>query len=107
MILRDWCVYILRCRDGTLYTGATNDLARRMRAHDSGTASRYTRSRRPVRLAYYERVRGRSAALRREARIKRLDRAEKLMLIGSSRGRVPCARRASPGRTRPGEEGVR
>jgi len=90
-----WHVYIVRCRDGTLYTGVTNDLPRRIRAHDSGTASRYTSSRRPVRLVYCERSRGRSAAQRREARIKRLGRQEKLLLIGSSRSRMPCARRKS------------
>lgn len=90
-----WHVYIVRCRDGTLYTGVTNDLRRRVRAHDSGIASRYTRSRRPVRLVYGEKSRGRSSALKREARIKRLSRTEKLLLIGSSRNRTPCARRKS------------
>ncbi len=86
-----WHVYIVRCRDGTLYTGITTDVPRRMRAHDSGAASRYTRPRRPVRLVYCERSRGRAAAQKREARIKRLGREEKLLLIGSSRGRLPCA----------------
>jgi putative endonuclease len=98
-----WLVYIVRCRDGTLYTGVTNDLPRRIRAHDSGAASRYTRSRRPVRLVFSERSRGRSAAQRREARIKRLDRREKLLLIGSSRSRVPYARAKSARAGRPGE----
>jgi predicted GIY-YIG superfamily endonuclease len=75
-------VYLLRCRDGSLYTGITNDLARRLAAHRAGKASAYTRSRRPVRLAYREMVRDRNAALRREAAIKRLTRAAKLELIG-------------------------
>ena len=76
-----WTVYLLRCRDGSLYTGITNDLARRLAAHRAGKASAYTRSRRPVRLAYRELVRDRSAALRREAAIKRLTRQAKLELI--------------------------
>lgn len=74
-------VYLLRCRDGSLYTGITNDLARRLAAHRAGKGSAYTRSRRPLRLAYHERVADRSAALRREAVIKRLPREKKLQLI--------------------------
>ncbi|HEY3279666.1 MAG TPA: GIY-YIG nuclease family protein [Gemmatimonadales bacterium] len=76
-----WIVYVLRCRDGSLYTGATNDLARRLAAHRAGRASAYTRSRRPVRLAYREGQPDRRAALRREAAIKRLTRAQKLALV--------------------------
>ena len=75
-------MYVLRCGDGSLYTGITNHLARRLAAHRAGTASRYTRARRPVRLVYQERRRTRSAALRREAAIKRLPRAAKLELLG-------------------------
>ena len=78
-----WSVYVLRCGDGSLYTGITNDLERRLAAHRAGTASRYTRSRRPVRLVYRERRRSRSAALKREAAIKRLPRAAKLRIIGA------------------------
>jgi putative endonuclease len=74
-------VYLLRCRDGSLYTGITNDLARRLAAHRAGKASAYTRSRGPVRLVYREPVADRSAALRREAAIKRLRREDKLALI--------------------------
>jgi len=74
-------VYLLRCRDDSLYTGITNDLARRLAAHRAGTASAYTRSRRPLRLAYRETVSDRGAALRREAAIKRLPRDKKLELI--------------------------
>jgi len=74
-------VYLLRCGDGSLYTGITNDLARRLAAHRAGKASAYTRSRRPLRLVYREPARDRSAALRREAAIKRLTRQAKLELI--------------------------
>ena len=76
-------VYLLRCQDGTLYCGWTNDLERRLRAHSQGTASRYTRTRRPVKLAWSKQLRSRSEAMREEARIKRLSRAEKLRLMRS------------------------
>jgi putative endonuclease len=76
-----WLVYILRCADGTFYTGVTNDLERRLAAHASGKASRYTRCRLPVCVAYAERVGGRGAALRREWTIKKLTRARKLALV--------------------------
>lgn len=78
-----WCVYLLRCRDGSLYAGATNDLAARLARHAAGRGARYTRSRLPVALAWFQPVRGRSAALRREAALKRLTRAEKLALVGA------------------------
>jgi putative endonuclease len=80
------CVYLLRCADDTLYCGWTTDVRRRLAAHRSGTASRYTRSRRPVELAVVISVADRSAALREEARIKRLSRAAKLQLIAASSG---------------------
>ncbi|MBM4022566.1 MAG: GIY-YIG nuclease family protein, partial [Planctomycetes bacterium] len=67
-----WLVYLLRCSDGSLYTGITNDLPKRLKAHNAGKASRYTRSRLPVTLAYSEPQRSKSAALTREAAIKRL-----------------------------------
>jgi predicted GIY-YIG superfamily endonuclease len=79
-----WLVYLLRCSDGSLYTGITNDLPKRLKAHAAGKASKYTRSRLPVRLAYSEPQRSKSAALKREAAIKRLRRAEKDGLVGSS-----------------------
>ena len=79
-----WTVYLLRCRDGSLYTGVTNDLTRRMALHQTGKASAYTRSRRPVALAYHESVQGRGAALRREAAIRRLTRAQKLELCAAT-----------------------
>lgn len=76
-----WTVYILRCGDGTLYTGCTNDLPRRLKAHQSGKGAKYTRSRPPVALAYQEPAEDKSAALRRETAIKGLTRREKLALI--------------------------
>ncbi len=76
-----WTVYLLRCRDGSLYTGITNDLPKRLMRHNAGTASAYTRARRPVRLVFQERQPDRSAALRREAAVRRLSRVEKLALV--------------------------
>ena len=73
--------YILRCADGTLYTGWTNDLERRLAAHNGGTASKYTRSRRPVELAYWESFGTKEEAMRREWHIKQLSRKDKLALI--------------------------
>jgi len=73
-------VYLLHCADGSLYCGWTSDVQRRLLAHRRGTASRYTRSRRPVELAAIIPVADRSAALREEARIKRLPRSAKLRL---------------------------
>jgi putative endonuclease len=80
-----WRVYVLRCADGSLYTGCTNDLPRRVAAHDAGKGARYTRSRRPVVLVWSARARDRGAALRREAALKRLTRAEKLALVARRR----------------------
>lgn len=80
-----WIVYILRCRDGSLYTGITNDLPKRLKTHTAGKASRYTRSRLPVTLAHQEPAPTKSHALKREAAIKRLTRRAKLTLIGPRR----------------------
>jgi len=76
-------VYMLRCADGSLYTGWSNDVPRRLARHSEGRASRYTASRRPVALALALPMADRSAAMREEARIKRLDRAAKLALIAA------------------------
>ena len=76
-------VYILRCADNTLYPGSTTDVARRAAVHHSGRGAKYTRSRRPVKVVYWEPCPDRSAALRREAAIKRLSRAEKEALISA------------------------
>ncbi len=81
-----WQVYLLRCRDGSLYAGATVDVERRLLAHQTGRGAAYTRSRRPVELVYAEAACDRSAALRREAAIKRLPRAAKLELVAEGRG---------------------
>lgn len=76
-----WTVYLLQCADGTLYCGCTNNLPKRLETHNRGQGAKYTRSRRPVVLVWQEDQRDRSAALRREAQIKRLSRAEKLKLL--------------------------
>ena len=72
-----WYLYILKCCDGSLYTGIAKDLRQRVQAHNGGTASRYTRSRLPVSVIYQERCRGRSSALRKEYAIKQLSRKDK------------------------------
>ena len=77
-------VYMLRCRDGSLYTGWTNDLEKRLKAHNSGTASKYTRTRLPAELVYFEEWESKEAAMSREWHIKRLSRAEKLKLINKN-----------------------
>jgi predicted GIY-YIG superfamily endonuclease len=77
----EWFVYIVRCGDGTLYTGITKDVSRRCQQHNARTASRYTRSRRPVMLVYQEVHLSQSSALKREAAIKAMTRREKLALI--------------------------
>ena len=73
--------YLLRCRDGSLYAGWTNDLDRRVRAHNSGRGAKYTRSRRPVELVYAERFETRREAMRREQELKAMTREQKLELI--------------------------
>ena len=76
-------VYIVECADGTLYTGWTTDLARRMAEHNAGRGGRYTRARRPVRLAYWEWAASPAEARRREAAIKRLPRTRKIALAAA------------------------
>ena len=78
-----WFIYILRCADGSLYTGITNDLNRRLKQHNAGTASRYTRSRLPVTLVYHEESTTKGGALKRELVIKSLSREAKEALIRS------------------------
>ena len=77
----NWYCYLLRCADDTLYCGITNDLDKRLAAHNAGTASKYTRARVPVELVFAESCADRSAASKREMEIKSLKRAEKLALI--------------------------
>lgn len=83
---KGWSVYILRCADGTLYTGATNDVRARLERHGRGRGAAYTRSRLPVKLVFCEPALDRGAALRREAAIKRLSRRQKLLLVAAARG---------------------
>jgi putative endonuclease len=90
--MSDAWVYVLRCADGSLYTGWSTDVARRLQRHNAGTASRYTASRLPVELVYEAAMEDRSAAMREEARIKTLDRRQKLALIADRRGPRPVRR---------------
>ena len=79
--MKQWCVYILRCGDGSLYTGATDDFPRRLEAHRSGKGAKYTRGRGPLEPVYRENLPDMSAALKREYAIKHLSREEKLRLV--------------------------
>ena len=76
----NWHCYILRCADDTLYCGITNDLEKRLAAHNAGDGAKYTRARRPVQLVYHEPCADKSAALKREIEIKKLPRVSKLAL---------------------------
>jgi putative endonuclease len=80
----DWCVYIVACADGSLYTGIARHVPRRVARHNAGAGARYARSRLPVRLVYVECVADRSSALRREYQIKRLPAAAKRSLVASA-----------------------
>lgn len=96
-------VYLLRCRDGSLYCGWTDDLERRLATHNAGKGARYTRSRKPVRLVWSEELADRSAALKREIAIKRLTRTQKLALAGLTRSKTSTSlakrQRVRPSRT--------
>ena len=81
MVDTSWYVYMLECADGTLYTGVTTDVERRLGEHNGSKAAKYTRARQPVRLVYHEAATDRGAALRREAALKKLSRAGKQGLI--------------------------
>ena len=74
-------VYILKCKDNTLYTGYTNDLEKRIKAHNDGKGAKYTKCRRPCKLVYFEEFQTKGDALSREAQIKKLSRFNKLELI--------------------------
>ena len=79
-----WYVYMVRCNDGTLYTGITNDLEKRIEAHNSGKdGARYTRSRRPVKLVYSEEAGTKSAAAKLEYKIKKMTREKKMKLVSN------------------------
>jgi putative endonuclease len=79
-----WVCYLLECADSTLYCGITNDLEKRLAAHNSGEGAKYTRGRTPVRLVYAEPCDDRSVALKREMKVKQLTRDEKRLLCGLS-----------------------
>jgi putative endonuclease len=87
----EWQVYIIRCSDGTLYTGITRDIERRLAQHGSSAGAKYFRGRRPEAVVYLEGGHDRSSASRREARIKQLSRMDKLRLIGSPANEAGCA----------------
>ena len=78
---KTWYVYILECGDGTLYTGITDDVQRRLRTHEAGKGAKYTRGRGPLKLRYQQKCESYSHALRREIEIKRMKRQEKLKLL--------------------------
>ena len=82
-----WVVYILRCSDDSLYTGMTNNIEKRLAAHGQGTAAKYTRSRRPVKLQATSAMMNRSDAMRLEIKIKKLPRAKKIAALGKHAGR--------------------
>lgn len=86
--MKQWCVYILRCKDGTLYTGSTDDFPKRLEAHRQGKGAKYTRGRAPLEPVYLEPCPDRSTALKREYAIKQLPRQEKLRLAESFKGEL-------------------
>lgn len=81
MLPNQWNVYILKCSDGTLYTGCTNDLIKRLALHNSGKGAKYTRSRLPVIIVYSETCANQSESLKRENAIKKLTRKQKDLLL--------------------------
>jgi predicted GIY-YIG superfamily endonuclease len=84
----EWYIYILRCSDGSLYAGITKNIVRRFEQHNKGAASKYTRSRRPVKLVYLEPQRSQSLALKRELAIKAMTRKQKLEMIRKETARA-------------------
>ncbi|PIU42414.1 MAG: hypothetical protein COS99_00355 [Candidatus Omnitrophica bacterium CG07_land_8_20_14_0_80_42_15] len=80
----NWTLYILQCKGGSLYTGITKDLEKRLKKHDQGSACRYTSPRRPVKLVYKKLFKDESSARRREIEIKQLPRTDKLKLVVQS-----------------------
>jgi putative endonuclease len=77
---QNWCVYIIRCSDDTLYTGITTNINRRFNQHAEETGAKYFRSRQPLQVVYLEKNHSRSSATKREARIKAMNRADKILL---------------------------
>ena len=95
-----WVVYLLRCGDGTLYCGVTNDVDKRLAAHRGGRGARYTRGRGPLVLLHVEKARGRGDALRREHAWKQLTRKEKLARIAKQVGAASASATRAPGSRR-------
>lgn len=88
--------YIVECRDGSLYTGWTNDIEKRIEAHNAGKGAKYTKSRRPVTLVYYEEFATKEEAMRREYAIKHMNRKEKEKVIGDRANcNLPCPQRVA------------
>ena len=85
--------YIVQCSDGTLYTGWTNDLNKRIKAHNNGKGAKYTKARRPVELAYYEEFETKEQAMKREYAIKQLGRKEKQKLIAGKKVKLSDERK--------------
>ena len=85
--------YMIKCSDGTLYTGWTNDLEKRVEAHNSGKGAKYTKARRPVELAYYEEFETKEQAMKREYAIKQLGRKEKQKLIAGKKVKLSDERK--------------
>lgn len=83
-MIENYYVYILKCSDNSLYTGITNDLEKRLKCHNDGKASKYTRSRLPVEFVYVEQVEGRGPAQSREYEVRNLKKSDKLKLIENS-----------------------
>jgi len=92
-----WHVYMLRCADGTLYTGVTNNLRARLAAHNSGKGAKYTRARCPVELLWSTRAKDKSAAHKREYHLKQLTRAEKLQVVIKWQQRRAIRKNKTPG----------
>ena len=87
-----WYVYILKCSDRTLYTGVTNDIERRVNKHNQGTASKYTRGRRPVTLVYKEEYKEKNKAYKREYQLKKLTRKQKQSLFDRKNNKTLSAK---------------
>lgn len=89
-MMEEYVTYLLRCADGSLYCGWTNHLEKRVEAHNSGKGAKYTKSRRPVQLVYYEVFATKQEAMRREWQVKQLSRKEKLRLVeAGSQTKIP------------------
>ncbi len=79
--MKNWKVYVVRCRDGSLYTGISDDVRKRVEMHNTGKGARYTRGRGPVKLVYEENCGDKGKALRREHEIKKMDKSDKERLV--------------------------